>query len=78
MTWKSAIAKAWRARCRHHMAGALIVGSVCGIISIFLHGILPGLMTWAWLAVVMFTIYLLEDAHLQRKRARKDAPRVSD
>lgn len=78
MTWKAAIAKAWTVRGRRHIIGALIVGSVCGIVKTVMDGFGPGLLTWVLLTVGMFAVYIGDDARLQRQKARKEAASVSD
>lgn len=77
MTWKTAIAKSWKYRGRHHIVGALIVSSVCGILTIIQSGVGKGLVIWIVLASVMFAIHIVDDARLQRKESRREARRVS-
>jgi cyanate permease len=78
VTWKAAIAGAWKLRARRHIFTALFVASVCAIIKTVLSGFGPGLLTWACLSVAMFIVYICDDARLQRRNARREASRVSN
>ncbi|MET4143910.1 hypothetical protein [Arthrobacter sp. UYCo732] len=78
MTWKAAIARAWKLRGRRHIIRAIVVASVTGIGIGFATELSRGLLIWAALSAVMFAINIGDDTRLQRKEARKEAARVSD
>lgn len=77
MTWKAAIATAWKLRGVRHIYRSLFVASIGGITSIAMSGLVPGLVTWVLLAAAMFVIHVVDDARVQRKDSRKEARRVS-
>lgn len=77
MTWKEAIATAWKLRGVRNIYRSLFVASICGITSIAMRGLVPGLATWVLLAAAMFVIHIVDDARVQRKDSRKEARRVS-
>lgn len=70
LSWKTAIAEAWKKRGKRHIIHAVIVSSILGIANMIHDGINVGLLRWVALAVVFIIINFGDDARLQRRASR--------
>lgn len=77
MTWKAALPAATKGRGRRDFFRAVFVATPAAIIGSISHGVSRGLLLAGEIAAAVFLIDIVDDARKSRRRARREASRVS-
>lgn len=78
MTWKEALLTALNARRPRDVVRSAIIGAPAAILGSLGRGPVIGMLLGVWVGVGVFVIDVVDAARQARKRARKEATRVSD
>jgi cell division protein FtsW (lipid II flippase) len=78
MTWKTALLTALKNRSRRDVVRAVIVAAPATVLGSLGQDLGTGLGLGTWMLVMVFVINVIDDARKARKRARREAARVSD
>lgn len=70
LSWKDALAEAWKKRSRRHLLMAALVLSILVIFNIFQDDVHISPLRWAAIGALLLIINVGDDARLQRKASR--------